>query len=104
MNKLKHMQNDPDFLDSEEKDIIESLNAAIDAGEFLPSQEKEVDGKKTFWKQVVKNTEKRRAITLRLQARDIERLKALARRKGLPYQTYIASALHQLANGDLVER
>ena len=60
--------------------------------------------KQAFWQQVVKNTEKRKAITLRLQNRDITRLKAIARRKGLPYQTFIASALHQLANGDLIER
>ena len=104
MNKVKQIQNDPDFLDNEQQNMIESLNAAIDAGDFVPSQEKDVAEKKAFWKQAVINTEKRRAITLRLQARDIDRLKVLARRKGLPYQTFIASALHQLANGDLVER
>ncbi|HFE37241.1 MAG TPA: hypothetical protein ENK06_02325 [Gammaproteobacteria bacterium] len=47
MNKLKHMQNNPDFLDSEEQNMIENLNAAIDAGAFVPSQEKEIVKKKS---------------------------------------------------------
>ena len=102
--KAEGMEGDPRFLDEEEREIIESLNAAIDAGEFPPSNETATADKKAFWRKVVSNTEKRRAITLRLQIRDIERLKVMARRKGLPYQTYIASLLHQVANGDLVER
>ncbi len=102
MNKSK--REDPVFLDSEEQDIIESLNAAIDAGEVAASNKDDLIEKRAFWQQAVKNTEKRRAVTLRLQARDIDRLKVMARRKGLPYQTFIASTLHQLVNGDLVER
>jgi len=95
--------DNPTYVDDEERDMIESLNQAIDTGTFkISSQDREE--KQAFWQQVVKNTEKRKAITLRLQTRDITRLKAIARRKGLPYQTFIASALHQLANGDLIER
>ena len=91
-------------MDDEERDMIESLNQAIDTGTFKISPKQDREEKDTFWQQVVKNTEKRKAITLRLQNRDITRIKAIARRKGLPYQTFIASALHQLANGDLIER
>lgn len=91
-------------MDDEERDMIESLEKAIDSGTFKISPPHDRQKKKAYWEQVVKATEKRKAITLRLQTRDIKRLKAIARRKGLPYQTFIASALHQLANGDLIER
>jgi len=96
--------NNPTYIDDEECDMIESLNQAIDTGTFKIAPQQHREEKQAFWQQVVKNTEKRKAITLRLQNRDITRLKVIARRKGLPYQTFIASALHQLANGDLIER
>jgi hypothetical protein len=92
------------YLDDEEKEIIESYEAAIDAGLVVPKTEAELAPIRERWKQIVRNTEERRAITLRLQERDIERLKVIALRKGLPYQTLVASVLHQFANGDLVER
>ena len=95
---------EPKYLDDDERNIIEDLNTAIDKGDFKISSPEEKQSKRDFWIQAVKNTEKRKAITLRLQNRDISRLKAIARRKGLPYQTFIASSLHQLANGDLIER
>jgi predicted DNA binding CopG/RHH family protein len=40
---------------------------------------------------------------LRLQERDIERLKVIARQRGLPYQTLVSSVLHQFAEGTLRE-
>ncbi len=101
---MSNTTENPTYMDDEERDMIESLNQVIDSGTFKVSSPQNQSEKKAFWEQVVKNTEKRKAITLRLQNRDITRLKAIARRKGLPYQTFIASALHQLANGDLIER
>jgi len=92
---------DPTYLDTEEQEMMESLHQAIDAGEFTLSNQQSLEEKKVYWKQLVENAEKRKAITLRLQNRDIDRLKVMARKKGLPYQTFIASSLHQLANGDL---
>lgn len=95
---------DPAYLDTEEQSIMDSLHHAIDAGEFAPSDQNSLEQKKAAWQQRIENAEKRKAITLRLQNRDIDRLKVMARKKGLPYQTFIASSLHQLANGDLVQR
>lgn len=57
MNKSNQNQNDPAFLDDDEQMMIESLNVAIDAGAFEPSQEKDIIEKKAFWQQAVKNTE-----------------------------------------------
>ena len=101
MNKAEY---NPAFLDEEEEGVIKSLDLAIESGDFVLSKEKNMKEKKNYWKQAVENTEKRRAITLRLQNRDISRLKIMARKRGLPYQTFIASSLHQLASGDLISR
>lgn len=40
----------------------------------------------------------RKAISLRMFADDVEKLKAKASQLGMPYQTYIISELHKLAN------
>lgn len=92
------------YLDDEERELIESFEEAIDSGLVVPKTVAELAPIREHWKQLVRNSEERRAITLRLQERDIERLKVIARRKGLPYQTLVASVLHQFANGDLIER
>jgi len=42
-------------------------------------------------------------ITLRLSSTDLERLKQKAAYKGLPYQTFIASVLHEYAAGHFKE-
>lgn len=39
--------------------------------------------------------DKTRAINIRLSERDLRKIKAKAVRKGLPYQTLVASVLHQ---------
>ena len=104
MNNIKKEGYDAPFLDEEEKDIIESLEAAIDAGKIVPPAAEELEIMRQDWKDVLGNTLKRRAITLRLQERDIRRLKTQARELGLPYQTYISSILHQQASGKLRAR
>lgn len=38
---------------------------------------------------------KARNINIRISARDLQKIKALAAKKGLPYQTLISSLLHQ---------
>ena len=42
-------------------------------------------------------------ITLRLSSGDLDRLKQKAAYKGLPYQTFIASVLHEYAAGHFKE-
>jgi peptidyl-tRNA hydrolase len=104
MNNATKKGYDAPFLDEEEKDLIESFEAAVDAGEIAPHTAEEIETIRQDWKGVLDNTLKKRAITLRLQERDIRRLKAQAREMGLPYQTYISSVLHQLASGKLTTR
>jgi hypothetical protein len=92
------------YLDEEEKELIEGIEAAIDAGDIVlstPAERKELNA---HWQEIVRRSNERKAITLRVQTGDIERLKNIARRKGMPYQTLVVSVLHQYANGDLIER
>ncbi len=104
MNNGTKNRYDAAFLDEEEKDFIESFEAALEAGEITPHSAREMETIRQDWKDVLDNTLKKRAITLRLQERDIRRLKSQARELGLPYQTYISSMLHQLANNKLTTR
>ena len=92
------------FLDEEEREFIESFEAALDSGALRPSPPEARAESSAKWQAMVEKAAVRKAITLRLQERDIERLKVIARQRGLPYQTLISSVLHQFANGTLVER
>ncbi len=96
-------EKDPAFLDDEERDLIESFEAALDSGALLPSPPEARAKASAEWQAMVEKASVRKSITLRLQERDIERLKVIARRRGLPYQTLVSSVLHQFANGTLVE-
>lgn len=46
---------------------------------------------------------KSKNINIRLQERDLRRIKALAAEKGLPYQTFISSLLHQYSSRRIKE-
>ncbi len=101
MSKAKQIDR---FLDDEERDIIESYEAAIDDGRVVMPSLEEQQETAAKWQAIVRSSTDRMPITLRLQSGDISRLKSIALRKGLPYQTLVASILHQYANGDLLER
>jgi predicted DNA binding CopG/RHH family protein len=92
------------YLDDEEKELIESIEAAIDDGRIKMPTETERAKLAAEWQASAKAFLERKPVTLRLQGGDIQRLKAIAMRKGMPYQTLVASVLHQYANGDLLER
>jgi len=94
---------EPTFFDDEEKDLIESFEAALESGSVNPSPPEERAKISAQWKALVEKASAKKAITLRLQERDIERLKAIARQRGLPYQTLVSSILHQFAQGTLRE-
>jgi predicted DNA binding CopG/RHH family protein len=47
----------------------------------------------------VKETTKRKSIHLKIQERDIQKIRTIAYKKGIPYQTLIGSIIHQYAQG-----
>ena len=46
---------------------------------------------------------KTKNINIRLSERDLQKLKVKAMERGLPYQTLVASVVHQFSNGRLKE-
>ena len=100
-NKSKDDIYNIKYFDDEERELIESIeNSTVGA---KPISEK----RKKYWQQVAANSiaeRKKKALSLRLGERDIDRIKAKAAKKGLPYQTLIASVIHQYATDQLGER
>jgi len=89
MNNKTHTGFDAPFLDEEERMIVEALD------EFEPDPH--LNERKTEWQQALWNTVRRKPVTLRLQEQDIRRIKSMAYRKGIPYQTLISSIVHEYA-------
>lgn len=85
-------------LDKEEQELLDSVER---------DEWKRTDNFKaelTFAQEAARNAlRKDERITLRLGSSDLARLKRLATYKGLPYQTFIASVLHEYAAGHFVE-
>ena len=76
-------------LNAEEREI----SAAIERDEFVP-----VTGKQ--WEDVANAIAARKkdtSLTIRVNSRDINRIKKMAEKKGIAYQTYISEVIHQVA-------
>nr|VFJ47840.1 MAG: hypothetical protein BECKDK2373C_GA0170839_101941 [Candidatus Kentron sp. DK]VFJ56768.1 MAG: hypothetical protein BECKDK2373B_GA0170837_10616 [Candidatus Kentron sp. DK] len=89
MDKKVHTGFDAPFLDEEERMLMASIR------EFEPDPD--LDERKAEWRQALRNTVKRKPVTLRLQEQDIRRIKSMAYKKGIPYQTLISSIVHEYA-------
>lgn len=76
----------------EEKKLLHSF----DANEFTSVKEKDL--KKRYSDYAHASISKTRNINIRLSEKDIQKIKARAVDKGIPYQTLAASILHQYSN------
>lgn len=77
-------------LDEYEKEVL----AAFNSGKLKPIKNMAQELKR--YQAIARETlNKTRNINIRLPNRDLQKLKAAALRKGLPYQTLISSVLHQ---------
>lgn len=85
-------------LDLEEQELLES----VENGEWkrVDNFEDDISKAKTAAENFIKKDER---ITIRLSSGDFKRLKQKATFKGLPYQTFIASILHEYASGHFTE-
>jgi predicted DNA binding CopG/RHH family protein len=95
--KPKHPGFDAPFLDDEEKAIFE----AVERGEYVSVKPRAQALKE--WQQAARNTLRKKPITVRVQVRDIAKIKAMALAQGIPYQTLVSSILHRYASGTLKE-
>jgi len=85
-------------LDKEEQDLLKS----VERGEWKTVENAEEEA--AFAREAAANSlRKDERVTLRLSSADLDRLKQKAAYKGLPYQTFIASVLHEYAAGHLKE-
>jgi predicted DNA binding CopG/RHH family protein len=85
-------------LDKEEQELLKS----VERGEWKTVTNAEEEA--AFAKEAAENSlRKDERVTLRLSSIDLDRLKQKAAYKGLPYQTFIASVLHEYAAGHFEE-
>jgi predicted DNA binding CopG/RHH family protein len=81
-------------LDQDERELLES----VEQGEW--NTVSDVEEEAALAREAAENfLRKDQRITLRISSGDLERLKQKAAYKGLPYQTFIASVLHEYAAG-----
>lgn len=102
---MKHppIDLDPQPLDDEERDLMEAWDKAFDEGTVVSHLTSE---RKAELEEAARNTlnPPKTRITTHLQTRDLSRLKAEALKRGMPYQTLLASIVHQYVQGTLVEK
>ena len=83
-----------EYIDDEERELIEDIeNSAFDGGVvsiLTPERKREL--MESARAQLERT---RKKITIRVQERDLEKLKAMAAKEGMPYQTLINSILHK---------
>ncbi|CAN5236061.1 CopG family antitoxin [soil metagenome] len=101
MKKRKHDIFDVK-LDDYEQEISDSIDQILDKGALKSVAN--VAEELAFAKEAATNfLRKDERVTLRLSSGDLVRLKQKAAYKGLPYQTFIASVLHEYAAGHFIE-
>lgn len=85
-------------LDKDENELLESIERGewSTVGDFEEESALATEAAANF----IRKDER---ITLRLSSGDLDRLKQKAAYKGLPYQTFIASVLHEYAAGHFKE-
>jgi len=77
------------YLDNEEKEIMK----AIENDEFVPVTGAEL-------KKIAESIAARKkdmTLTIRVNRNDISRIKKMAQKRNIPYQTYISEIIHRVA-------
>ena len=67
---------------------------AIEADEYIPVSGKELKDVA----QAIAARKKDATLTIRVNSRDIDRIKEMATKKGIPYQSYLSEVIHRVAH------
>jgi len=87
------------YLDSDERELVESIENAPTEGELLTGSE--AASLRDALREAVQRSTKDAKITLRLPKDDLLAVKAKARELGVNYQPLIAELIHQFATGKI---
>lgn len=90
----------PEYLDKEEKELIESIGEVNPGNLQRPSEELNQQLKSAASRYRKKHETK---MNIRIDPDELERIKERAAREGLKYQTFVKSVLHKYITGQLVE-
>ena len=91
---------DPEYLDEEEKELIESIGE-VDPGSMKKPSDELNRQLKTAAATYRKKHETK--MNIRIDPEELEQIKKRAAREGLKYQTLVKSVLHKYITGQLVE-
>ena len=82
-----------EYLDEEEKEIIESLHSE----DWIPNPDKKVNKR---YEKIARNTlEFNNKVEIKLTTRDFNRIQIKALEEGIPYQFLISMLIHQYNEG-----
>ena len=87
------------YIDKEEKELINSLEG-FDLSQIKNDEENTKLLKKSA-KAFIKKEETK--MNIRISSSELEKIKAVAMKEGLKYQTFIKSVLHKYITGQLIE-
>lgn len=88
------------YIDEEEKELEEALNSIDTDSIQKPSVEKQKQLKKSARDFANKETK----MNIRINPYELIKIKELADKEGLKYQTFVKSILHKYITGQLVEK
>ena len=70
-----------------------TIERAVHRGEYRPASRKEFNR----IAEAIARRKKDAVLSIRVNKRDLESIKAKARRMGIPYQTFVSEIIHQYA-------
>ncbi len=86
-------------MNNEEQDVLDSY----EQGQWRPVKNRKREIKRL--QQYARNTlQKDKRINIRMSSKDLDRVRAIATRQGIPYQTLISSIIHKYVSGYLKDR
>lgn len=95
--RLKGYEPRPPFFDEEERELIEGFEAAIDRGEILPNTPEELAEAGARFKAAVAASEAMVDLRVAVQGRDLARIDAIARQRGISREALLSSVLRDFA-------
>ncbi|CAC9457533.1 hypothetical protein BHECKSOX2_54 [Bathymodiolus heckerae thiotrophic gill symbiont] len=100
MEERKYKIPDEEVYSKEELAFFKDVEDNLLAGKYN-TPVKELEEKKKMYSKIAKNTleklSKKKQYSIRLMENDVDKIKSMATHKGLSYQSYISSILHQVA-------